>query len=74
MAKKYDEDGRPIHLPDYIIGQNLENLSLEDLDSQIMVLKEEIVRLESAKKDKAGSIEAAEAFFKHCSMESVIRK
>ncbi|MCB1386782.1 MAG: DUF1192 domain-containing protein [Nitratireductor sp.] len=45
------------------IGQKLEELSVEDLDETIAVLKAEIERLESARSAKSDHLSAAEALF-----------
>ena len=46
------------------IGQNLETLSVHELDERIGLLKAEIVRLEEARVSKEASKRAADAFFK----------
>jgi uncharacterized small protein (DUF1192 family) len=46
------------------IGQNLEDLSVHELEVRITALKAEIARLEAARKAKQTSLDAAATFFK----------
>lgn len=46
------------------IGQNLDDLSLHQIEERIALLKAEILRLEEARKAKEASLGAAAAFFK----------
>jgi uncharacterized small protein (DUF1192 family) len=46
------------------IGQNLDDLSVQEFDERIMTLKAEITRLEEARKAKQASLSAAATFFK----------
>ena len=46
------------------IGQELSLLSVGDLDERIVILKQEIVRLEADRAGKSASRSAAETFFK----------
>jgi uncharacterized small protein (DUF1192 family) len=46
------------------IGQNLDDLSVQELDERIAALQAEIVRLEQARKAKQASLGAAAAIFK----------
>lgn len=46
------------------IGQNLEALSVHELDERIGLLKAEILRLDEARVAKEASKRAADAFFK----------
>jgi len=46
------------------LGQNLDSLSIVELEERIRALKQEIVRLEAAKADKENSAGAAAGFFK----------
>ena len=46
------------------IGGDLSTLSVEDLDAHIVELQSEIVRLQSERKRKVKSVDAANAFFK----------
>lgn len=61
---RYDEEGRRIEAPAHAIGADLSDLSVEELQEGIVMLREEISRLEAAIEGKSGSIAAAEAFFK----------
>jgi uncharacterized small protein (DUF1192 family) len=68
MAREEEEDSRaparkpaaPVHE----VGQSLDDLSLKELDARIAALHSEIKRLEDARKAKALSQAAADAFFK----------
>jgi uncharacterized small protein (DUF1192 family) len=46
------------------IGQDLSQLSVEELSERIKVLQEEIVRLDAARSGKRASRTAADQFFK----------
>lgn len=46
------------------LGCDLSTFSIEDLDERVAQLKAEIERLQEEKTRKAGSLEAANAFFK----------
>lgn len=46
------------------IGQNLDTLSLEELNDRIDLLRKEIARLETAKASKETSLRSAASFFK----------
>lgn len=61
---RYDEEGRRIEAPAHAIGADLSDLSVEELQEGILLLRQEISRLEAAIDGKSGSIAAAEAFFK----------
>ncbi len=61
---RYDEEGRKIEAPAHAVGADLSDLSVEELRERIVMLQEEIARVEVAIKGKSGSIAAAESFFK----------
>jgi uncharacterized small protein (DUF1192 family) len=46
------------------LGQNLDSLSVDELDERIGLLEQEIERLKVARKAKEASKAAADAFFK----------
>ena len=46
------------------IGQNLDTLSVDELDERVALLEQEIERLKAARQAKAASKAAADAFFK----------
>ena len=48
---------------DYAIGQNLEDMSVEEIATTIEALRAEIDRLEKARKAKSDHMSAAEALF-----------
>ncbi|MEM9277984.1 MAG: DUF1192 domain-containing protein [Pseudomonadota bacterium] len=48
----------------YSIGQDLSQLSVDELQDMAEILKQEIARLEEAKNAKSAHISAAEALFK----------
>ena len=50
---------------DITLGCDLSTFSLEDLDERIALLKEEIERIETEKKKKSESLNAAHSFFKN---------
>ncbi len=50
--------------PAHEIGQNIEDLSAQDITERIAILKAEIARLEEARSAKQASLSAADAFFK----------
>lgn len=58
------DDERPRKPAPHEIGQELSQLSLEELTRRIALLHEEIARLETAKAAKSASRAAAEDFFK----------
>ena len=57
------EEEAPRVRRDYVIGQKLDELSVDDLDHVITELKTEILRVEAARSRKAGHMSAAEALF-----------
>jgi uncharacterized small protein (DUF1192 family) len=59
-----DEDDRPKKKIVHEIGQELALLSVKELQERIMVLKEEIARLEAAIAGKQVSRTVADQFFK----------
>jgi uncharacterized small protein (DUF1192 family) len=63
MAKD-DDDDRPKKKIVHEIGQDLALLSVNELKERIALLKDEIVRLESAITSKQASRNVADTFFK----------
>lgn len=61
---RYDEEGRRIEAPAHAVGADLSDLSVEELRDRIVMLQQEIARVEVAIEEKSGSIAAAESFFK----------
>ena len=59
-----DEDDRAKKHAGYQLGQELADLSVDELSEIIDLLEMDIERLETAKREKAGHISAAEALFK----------
>jgi len=59
-----DEDDRPKKKIAHEIGQDLALLSVAELGERVALLKEEIVRLESAMAKKQTSRSVANQFFK----------
>jgi uncharacterized small protein (DUF1192 family) len=49
---------------EHVIGQDLATLSVEELAVRIEMLKEEIERLEAARRSKSAQLAAAASFFK----------
>lgn len=58
------EEDLPRPKREYLVGQKLDELSIEDIDAAIALLKSEIARLEAARTRKAGHMSAAEALFR----------
>jgi len=59
-----DEEDRPKKKLAHEIGQDLALLSVEELRDRILLLREEIVRLEAAMASKQASRTTANQFFK----------
>lgn len=60
----FDEDERPKKTTAHQIGQDLSQLSIEEIDARVALLKDEIERLTVARAAKKASRSAADAFFK----------
>jgi uncharacterized small protein (DUF1192 family) len=60
----FDEDDRPKPPVRHEIGQDLSQLSLEEIDRRVAMLEAEIARLRETRQGKAASRLAADAFFK----------
>ena len=48
----------------YEIGNNLDNFSIEELDHYLLLLNEEILRVNELKKNKINALNKAQDFFK----------
>ena len=59
-----DEDRPRIASAVHEIGQNLDALSVDDLDGRIALLEREVDRLRAARSAREASRDAASAFFK----------
>ena len=59
-----DEDDRPKKKIAHEIGQDLALLSVEELNDRIMLLNDEVARLQGALAKKRASRSAADQFFK----------
>ncbi len=60
-----DETVRPqAQARNYVVGQDLSTLSIEEIDERIAVLRQEITRLEQMRTEKQASKSAADAVFK----------
>ncbi|BAT60031.1 hypothetical protein GJW-30_1_02566 [Variibacter gotjawalensis] len=59
-----EDDDKPKKKVSHEIGQDLALLSVSELEARILLLREEISRLEVAVKSKSASRDAANAFFK----------
>jgi len=54
----------PKKAPEHVVGQPLDDLSIEELGLRIVALKAEIARLESARAAKEAGLAGAATFFK----------
>jgi uncharacterized small protein (DUF1192 family) len=61
---KMDLEERPKPKHEHVIGENLEAVSLDELQARIDLLKAEVLRLETEVTRKQASRNAADAFFK----------
>lgn len=59
----FKNDNTPQKRASFILGQNLDELSVEELEDTINTLHEEINRLKIAKTAKAKHLSAADALF-----------
>ena len=59
-----DDDDRPKKKITHEIGQDLSLLSIKELQERIVLLNEEIARLQAAIASKQGSRSVADQFFK----------
>jgi uncharacterized small protein (DUF1192 family) len=59
-----DEDDKPKKKVVHDIGQDLNLLSVEELDARVQLLRDEISRLEADMTQKRASRAAADTFFK----------
>jgi uncharacterized small protein (DUF1192 family) len=58
------DDDHPKKQPAHELGSDLTMLSTDELDERILLLKQEIARLEAEKERKAAGKRAADSFFK----------
>ena len=60
-----EDELRPKRLvPSHQIGQDLSMLSIDELEERVAVLRNEIMRLETAKNQKLAAQGSAQTFFK----------
>ena len=59
-----DLDDLPKKKPDIIVGENLELMSVADLEHRVTALESEILRVKAAIIQKQASKSAADAFFR----------
>lgn len=59
-----DPDDLPKKKPDLLIGENLDAISLSELEHRVQVLESEIARLKAEITRKRASKSAADAFFR----------
>jgi uncharacterized small protein (DUF1192 family) len=59
-----DLDDLPKKQPDMVIGENLDRLSVAELEHRIQALESEIVRVKAAIASKQATRSAADAFFR----------
>ncbi len=60
----FDSDDEPKKRPLFQLGQNLSDLSVDDLNEIVQELEDEILRLKEDAAAKQASKTAADAFFK----------
>jgi uncharacterized small protein (DUF1192 family) len=60
----FDEDDRPKRKTVHDIGQDLSQLSVEELGDRIALLNNEVARLQAALEKKRATRSAADQFFK----------
>jgi uncharacterized small protein (DUF1192 family) len=60
----FDEDDRPKRKTVHDIGQDLSQLSVEELTDRIALLNDEVARVQAALEKKRASRSAADQFFK----------
>jgi uncharacterized small protein (DUF1192 family) len=68
MARKLKEramelDDLPKKIPDIVVGENLELLSIAELEHRVQALESEILRVKSMIASKQAGKSAADAFF-----------
>jgi uncharacterized small protein (DUF1192 family) len=61
MPSDDDKTRRPVT---HQVGENLDALSIVEIDERITLLRAEIARLETAKASKQGALAAVSSFFK----------
>ena len=59
-----DLDELPKKKPDIVVGENLDLMSVADLEHRIMALEAEILRVKAAIAQKQASKSAADAYFR----------
>lgn len=64
MAKMADDDEAPGRTQAHTIGERLDDLSIDDFDEWIAMLRAEIDRLEDAKRQKQAALDQAGAIFR----------
>ena len=57
------DDDAPKPIPQFEVGQKLDEMSVAEIDETIALLQGEIVRLEQARSTKAAHMDAAAALF-----------
>lgn len=60
----FGDDDKPRKQPVHEVGQDLSQLSIEEIDRRLELLRSEIERLKSARDAKQASRAAADLFFK----------
>jgi uncharacterized small protein (DUF1192 family) len=58
------EDPRPVKKPEILIGENLDLLSVAELEHRITILESEIIRIREALSRKQAGKAAADAIFR----------
>lgn len=60
-----DLDDQPKRKPEMVIGENLDSISIAELEHRIVTLDSEIVRLRTEIAKKQASMAAAASFFRN---------
>ena len=59
-----DDEDHPRKVVAHAIGEKLDTLSIRDFDDRIALLREEILRLETARRQKQDALDLAGSLFK----------
>ncbi len=60
----FADDEGPARKPGYVIGQDLSELSLDELSARVIALRAEVARVEEMIRTKQASAAVADTFFR----------